>query len=163
MAFASTPLIGIDLNNALADTTAKQLVGMEVVGNDNGLWRYIYAGSNIAQYDCVHIATSGTALPITAALAITAGMIGFAQTALTSGYYGWVQRSGANMRLNVLANCNSSVPLYTTDTAGSLDDATGSASQFQVMGVLITATNSGSASNVPAVAAAPPIIRRPAA
>lgn len=167
MAYNSTPLLGIDLSNAQenggASATALIQVGVEVTGVADGVWRYIYAGSNIAQYDCVHIANSGTANPITAALAIEAGLIGFAQTALTSGYYGWVQRSGTNMRLNVLANCASGVPLYTSDTAGSLDDLTKSTSHYQVQGVLLVATNSGSASNVAAVAAAAPIIRRPAA
>lgn len=167
MAYQSTPLLGVDLGNAQANggasSTAIYQVGVEVVGIDNGVWRYVYAGSAIAAYDCVHIANSGTANPITPALAAEAGLIGFAQTALTSGYYGWVQRSGTNFRLNVLANCASGVPLYTSDTAGSLDDLTKSTSHYQVQGVLVIATNSGSASNVPAVAAAPPIIKRPQA
>jgi hypothetical protein len=69
---------------------------------------------------------------------------------------------GRNIQMAVLADCDSGVPLFTTDTAGYLDDATNTVSQYQVMGSLIIATNSGSASNVAGIAQSFPIIRRAA-
>jgi len=159
MAYNTDGVVGLSLGTSAVDDGIS--LNKEVTGTDGSKWLRIIAGSAIAQYDTVHIASSGTANPITAALAKTAGRIGFAQVAHASGATGWVQICGSGFRLNVGASCLSGVPLYTTDTAGTLDDATVSASQYLVMGVQIVATNSGSASNVAGVAASYPIVRIP--
>jgi len=57
-------------------------------------------------------------------------MVGFAQTAIASSYYGWVALNGV-VKVNLLVSCQPKVPLYTTSTAGSLDDTTVSAGFIQ--------------------------------
>jgi hypothetical protein len=72
------------------------------------------------------------AVPVTTTNAAALGfnMVGFAQTAIASSYYGWVGLNGM-LQVNLLVGCNPKVPLYTTSTAGSLDDTTVSAGFIQ--------------------------------
>lgn len=150
MVFSTDGKIGASLNTAAVDDGFA--LNTLTTGNDGSELVRVIAGSAIAQYDCVHILTSGTAAPITATLAKTAGRVGFAQTALGSGETGWVHLRSSNIRVKVLASCANLVPLYTTDTAGSLDDATASLSHYLIMGVQLTAANSATISAVTAVA-----------
>jgi hypothetical protein len=57
-------------------------------------------------------------------------MVGFAQTAIASSYYGWIGIE-RYVAVNLLISCNPKVPLYTTATAGKLDDTTVSAGFIQ--------------------------------
>ena len=66
----------------------------------------------------------------TNAAALGYSMVGVAQTAITSAYYGWIGLNGL-LRANLLIACNPKVPLYTTGTAGSLDDTTVSSGYIQ--------------------------------
>jgi hypothetical protein len=72
------------------------------------------------------------AVPVTTTNAAALGfnMVGFAQTAITSSYYGWIALNGV-VRVNLLIACQPKVPLYTTATAGKLDDTTVSAGYIQ--------------------------------
>lgn len=156
--------IGIDLTATYASTSAGSTslwpaTPGEVVSTTYG-GRYIFsrAESDIAQYDCVAFGSfsesaTGTP-PVPRAVPITTtniapggvcggGMIGFAQVAITSGNWGWIALNGNNLRVNVLIACNPKVPLYTTATAGKLDDAT--VSSGYVTGVTIN-TSAPSAS-----------------
>ena len=113
-------------------------------------WIYVRAGSAITQYDCVHVDASYDALPVTDTLAKQAGVLAFAQVAAAaSGEYGWVMRTGVPT-VRLAASCADDVPLFTTATAGVLDDATGSASQALILG--LRANGSASAGGVTAVA-----------
>jgi hypothetical protein len=112
-------------------------------------WMYVRAAAAITQYDCVHIDASYDASPITDTLAKQAGRIGFAQVAAAaSGEYGWVMISG-KPTVRLAAACADDVPLFTSATAGVLDDGTGSASQALILGV--RANGSASAGGVTAV------------
>lgn len=143
-------------------TDAKVAVGTTVEGNGNSRWVYVQAQAAITQYDTVRVDSSHNARSITAALASTAGTVAFAQVAFTTSDFGWVMLSGKPV-LRLAASCADDVPLYTTDTAGVLDDATASLSHHQVMGVL--ADGSASAGGVTALTcvASWPVIRRPQA
>lgn len=161
MAYVTTPLIGINTSDVGSNPTAK--VSTQVTDTNDVTWEYVYYGSGASVGQAVYIAASGTATLLTSTNAALAGEIGFVQTASATGQYGWVAVKGRNIQMAVLADCDSGVPLWTTDTAGYLDDATNTVSQYQVMGALIIATNSGSASNVAGIAQSFPIIRRFAA
>lgn len=158
MPFLSNGIIGADLSEE--HSTAQFAVGTMATANDGSEWIYVSAGAAITIYDTVHISQAFAANPITPALAITGGKIGFAQRAFTSAYYGWVMTRG-NPTIRVGNLCQDEVPLYTTDTAGMLDDATASLSQHQVIGVICTDSVSASESTSTAVASFP-VIRRPA-
>lgn len=157
MAFATSGLV-VDL--AGNDSTARVQVGTTVMATDGSKYEYVYAFSAIAQYDAVAILTSGNARPISTAIAVSAKKVGFAQVAITSGYYGWVARSGNNIRVNVAANCGAGAQLYTTATAGTLDDAIVTASMIAgcyALTSISTATNTDVIAGTDAVciAAAP--------
>lgn len=149
MTYTTDGKIGASLDTAAVDDGFK--LGTTATANDGAEMMRVVAASTVAQYMVVHIGSSGTAAPITATLANTAGRIGFAQTALATGETGWVHLRGNNLRINVLASCTALVPLYTTDTAGYLDDATGSLSHNQIQGVMILSNNSATISALPGI------------
>tara|TARA_R110000868_G_scaffold195581_3_gene441247 strand:+ start:543 stop:1037 length:495 start_codon:yes stop_codon:yes gene_type:complete len=164
MAF-STQVIGTTFANTAADDSAKYALGTRSLASDGSEWIYVKSGAAITGYDTVHINSSFVANSITAALAITAGDVGFMAANLscsTSGQYFWAMVRG-NPTLRVLTACQPAVPLYTTDTAGVLDDATASASHYQVMGTMLDTSNVGSTASGIAGVANFPMIRRPAA
>lgn len=126
-------------------------------------WLFVRSGSAITAYDCVHVNASYDANPITDTLALTAGFVGFAQVAYTaSNQYGWVMVSG-QPTIRLAASCADDVPLYTTNTAGVLDDATASASGSQIMSVIANGSASGGGVTAVACTSIMPTVRRPAA
>lgn len=139
--------IGIDLTAIYASTSAGSTSlwpatpGETVITSNNGRYIFARAESDIAQFDCVIFSTfadSASLTPVPRAVPITTtnaaalgySMIGFAQVAITSSYYGWIALSGI-VRVSLLIACQPKVPLYTTATAGKLDDTTVSAGYIQ--------------------------------
>ena len=122
-----TPNVVPDITSS--SSTALVPIGTLVNGTFGSEYMYIIAQSAIAQYDCVAIlnsssaATSVCASPMTTTFGALSPRVGFAQTALAAGAYGWVAIKGSNLRVNVLISCQPAVGLYTTSTPGSLDDA----------------------------------------
>ena len=120
--------IGIDLTATYASTSAGSTSlfpvtpGCRVNTSNNGVYIFVRAESTIAAFDAVITTTNAAALGF--------NMVGFAQTAIASSYYGWVGLNGL-LQVNLLVGCNPKVPLYTTATAGSLDDTTVSAGFIQ--------------------------------
>jgi len=104
--------------------------------HDGKRYRYVLSTDTIAQYDVVAITSAGVASRLTKTLADGGPLIGVAQASLTSGSFGWVQTVGATT-VNCLSTCSSSVALYTSGTAGSLDDS--ATSQVKVAGITILA------------------------
>lgn len=144
-----TPVVTPDLNS-YTDTPRVQL-GLTVVGTDGSWFEYIQAMSAISGYNAVGIDENGKASNLTTALAATVKRVGVAQISIAISCYGWVQRMG-KMSVNVLADCNDFVALYTTTSPGKLDDAT--VSECLVLG-LNTYASTSTASTVSAVGAAP--------
>jgi hypothetical protein len=124
---------------ALDDTspTAKIAKGTKVDLNDGGEAIYVQALSEISTFAAVAIFADQTAQMLTTTNSATTKRVGFAQTSIPSGQYGWVQTSGI-VKVNLAANCDDNVPLYTTATAGVLDDAV--VSQGLILGVTNTVT-----------------------
>lgn len=152
--------IGIDLTAIYASTSAGSSAlwpatpGETVSTTNNGRYIFARAASTVAAYDCVIFSTYGdsaSATPVLGAVPITTtnaaalgyNMIGFAQNAVTSAYYGWFALNGI-VKVNLLVACQPKVPLYTTETAGSLDDTTVSAG-YVVWLVANTSATSASA------------------
>lgn len=111
-------------------TTEDIQVGTVVKTNDGGEAIYVQAASAIAQYNMVVLAVDNTVVNATTAAVTdatgTGKEVAWAQTSIASGSYGWVQKSGRPLG-KVAANCADRVILFTTATAGVLDDATVSA------------------------------------
>ena len=107
-------------------------VGQVVKTTDNGEAVLVQAGSEIAQYNAVifQADSDGTVINLTTAAAAEGTgqkRVGWAQTSIASGNFGWVQTSGRPLG-KAAANCADAVILFTTSTAGVVDDATVSAS-----------------------------------
>lgn len=107
-------------------------------------FRYIYAeaSSAIAVSDVVAITSAGLAAPLTKALADAGNYLGVAQCAVAAGERAWFMTSGS-CNVNVLAGCVGGAKLYTSATAGKLDDD--ATSQTLILGVKTTVTTTPAA------------------
>lgn len=126
-AFITTPSA---FPNLLTTFQAPAPIGLGTVVslNDGGEAIFVQALSELSAFAYCLAYANGTAQMATTALATTAGSTstkrgGWAQTSIPSGFYGWLQISGTPVG-NLAANCDDNAPLYTTSTAGVLDDAT---------------------------------------
>jgi len=148
-------MIGIDLSAVTAGTTtngegAKYTLGTRVSGSDNGEWIYVQAGAEIStttkQPFCLAVDENFQAVKVTKALASAGHMIAFApQQIIADNAFFWAQTRGTNFNIKVGVSCAADVNLWTTATAGVLDDTSG-ASHVAVLGVKIVTAASTSAS-----------------
>ena len=121
--------------------TALAPVGTVVNLSDGGQAVYVKSSlSACSTFAAVVIQEDYTVQMLTTTNAGTAGkQVGFAQTSIATGYYGWVQISG-RPKCMLLVNCDDFVPLYTTATIGQLDDTTVSGAGGMVFGVIAATT-----------------------
>lgn len=99
-------------------------------------WLFVSASTSLTSYQVAAVTSSGYALPITTTLGSSGiNKIGVAQNNISSGSWGWVQILGA-CTLSVLSTCSSKVALFTSGTAGSLDDTT---TTVKIAGITIVA------------------------
>lgn len=161
MAYALDKLGAVISTSQTPTSTADFAVGDMCRGSDGSVWVYVKATTALTQYDVAWVDVSGNAAPVTSTNVLTAGRPAFAQVAFTINYYGWVMLTGP-ATIRAAASCQPSVPLYTTDTAGVVDDATGSLSQSQLIGLVLS--SSASAGGITGVAGFgnSPTVRRPA-
>lgn len=144
----------LGVESSLTPTSTQEFaLGELIEGPDGTCYQYVQAtAASIAQYAAVAITEANRAAELTKALADENHRIGFAQSAFTASYYGWVAVSGVNLRCKLALNCAANVVLYTTGTAGVLDDA--STSQTKILGVaavaaITAATNAAIIANWP--------------
>lgn len=135
-------LAGVSLTTT--DASARYAVNTVVDLSDGGIATYVSATSTISTYNAVIIDGAGGAVPVTTTNSANSKRIAFAQTSIASGYCGWVQTGGRPV-IMLAANCDDNVPLYTTATAGVLDDAVVSG------GLVIGLTSTVTISNATAV------------
>lgn len=124
-------------------------LGDAVETHDNKRFVFVSASTSVTSYQVVAIASDFYVQPATSALASAASRLGVAQNNISAGSWGWVQTRG-NMTVKALSTCSAAVALYTSGTAGSVDDT--SASQVKIGGLVILA-NITDAANTSAVAA----------
>lgn len=105
--------------------------------SDGGHAIYVKALSELSAFAACAVYADGTAQMLTTTIAATCKRVAWAQTSVPSGNFAWLQ-AGGSFRANLLANCAPSVPLYTTGTAGALDDATVSGGGGLIGGVIST-------------------------
>lgn len=114
-----------------------------------GMWVFAKAATALAVGSVVVVDVAYTATLITKALADVGNMVAVCPVIVAAASdYVWVQRSGVVDNMLVLASCAIDVPLYTSATAGSLDDT--STSQTKVIGVKLTTARSGTDGVAPA-------------
>ena len=121
MANSTSSVIGVNLTRV--DDSALFQVGTVVNLSDGGQAMYVHASASaLSTYAAVFIGVDGVATMTTTTLAPENSRVGFAQTSIGTSKYGWVQLGG-QVVVNLAANCADNVPLFTTATAGVLDDA----------------------------------------
>lgn len=157
MTYAVSPLMGIDITATSSLQSGSATVyqpefglGNKASTSDCGEHIYIKAGAAITAGDVVQITmATGSATGVTTLLCdantTTAGqLIGVANTTLASGQHGWACLRGVPYAgINVAASCVKGSPLYTTTTAGQVDDTSSSA--HLIAGIETTATATGAA------------------
>lgn len=113
-------------------------------GEDGTEWVYGQASGAVAQYSCVAIDENFQIAAATGALVQDGHRVGFAQAAFTDNQYGWVACRGSNVNCLVRGNAAADKELWTTASAGVLDDASASG-QRKIKGVLSVAGGGTSA------------------
>lgn len=137
---ATLPTVGPQQNLDL-------VLGDCVNGEDGTEFQFCQASGGITQFDWVGIDENNQAASLTKAMADDGFKIGVAQVTAVDNDGIWIATEGRNLNGNVLASVAADVPLYTSATAGHLDDT--SASQTKIDGVVAVAANAtASATNV---------------
>lgn len=122
MATSASSMIGVNLTRV--DSSAQFPLGTLVNLNDGGQAMYVKStASALSTYAAVSINQDGKATMLTTTTGAASPRVGVAQVSVATSSYGWVVLGGQFL-VNLAAQCASSVPLFTTSTAGVLDDAT---------------------------------------
>ena len=147
MAFITNGTIGRKLTDT--ETTPADTVG-NVVSTTDGQWMFVRAAEAITQYDYVCVDETNHARRGTKGGVDDGHIIATAQNAIAASAYGYVKLTGSDGNVRVRASCAADVPLYTTASAGILDDT--STTQTKVDGIVIVAAQtSASAGNKEAI------------
>ena len=111
-------------------------LGTILDANDGSKYMLVQAGATITKSDCVAITALGTAIAITTELATTGQPIGLAPVAAASAEFFWARVGGrmTGATVRVASGCAASVALYTSATAGVLDDSV-TATEVLVSGI----------------------------
>lgn len=160
MAYATDGTLGVNLTQLVTGTgtsfdRGNQIaLGQRVIASDGSEWVYVHAGAAITQYSWVSIDENWEAVMGTKTLADAGYGVGFAQVAFSDNDFGWVCVNGpGNINVRVLASCAADVQLYTSATAGVLDDT--SASQNLIRGVVLVTAATNTASTRECIAVYP--------
>jgi hypothetical protein len=152
----TTPLLGVSLTETPTTNSGGPFdglpLGTTVKATDGTEYVRVQASGAIAQYDAVGIDENFAAAPLTTAMAGDGWFIGFAQVAFASADYGWVATRGSNINCKVAAACAADVALFTTATAGTLDDAT---TTTKIDGIVAVTAVGTAAGNVEIIATQP--------
>lgn len=154
--FASNGTLGTDFSSTT--TSPEFAVGQTVLATDGGEWVYVKAAEAIDQYHSVAVTAAFLAYKLTNTNAVQDNFYASAQIAFAADAYGWVAKRLIGGYIRVKASCAKNVALYTTATAGELDD-TATSIAFRIDGVQIETTNSaGGAGSKPGIVVFPNII-----
>ncbi len=159
MAYVTGGTAGVSLTKLTAGTTtdgegAEFALGTRVTGTDGSCWVYAQAAAAVTQYSWVAITEDFQMVMGTKSLADAGHQVGFAQVAFSDNDMGWVAvHAPGNITARLLASCAADVQLYTTGTAGALDDT--AASQTAIRGVVAVAAATNTASSREVIAVYP--------
>lgn len=142
-------------------------LGTQVVCTDGSRWIFCDTTTTIAQGYTVAISSTFRVTAVGGTGADTAQpeagavQIGFYQnsTSLTTGQAAWFMIQGVPTVL--VASAGVTVPLYTSDTAGTLTGATNTVSHFQISGITCVVTASGSTASLTSTVANSVSVRKP--
>jgi hypothetical protein len=137
MAIATSGILGVSL--AVPDVTGQIALGTKTNATDGQVCTYVSAGSAITAGQWLGIDENFLAYPLTSAMAKDGWYIAVATTAVAAGSEFWaVGQGGVNAKVG--ASCAADVALYTSATAGVLDD-TATTIYEKIDGVVLVAAN----------------------
>lgn len=125
--------------------TREHALGTVATGTDGTEWVYCISSGAITQFQAVGINEDFDAYSLTTALAAQSDKIGFAQIAFAAGEYGWIATRGTNIKVRTKASAAADAQLWTTASAGVLDDATAAAA-LKIDGIVLVSA-AGTAAN----------------
>ena len=133
-------------------------LGQRVQTNDGKMFVYAKNASSNAIYSLVNVDANFAITGLTTATSGASEIVGILPVAIASDEYGWVQIYGRT-KLRVLGSCVKTITLWSTTTAGAVDDAT--ASNYQIQNINLLSTNpSSTATALSAFIAHPGVLRR---
>jgi hypothetical protein len=120
-------------------------LGTTVKTNDGGEAVFCQALSAIGQYNAVvissgHVASNLTTTNVAAGDGGISKQVGWSQTSIAISAFGWIHTAGRPIG-EVAANCANQAILFTTATAGVVDDATISAALIAGVVMKVGATS----------------------
>lgn len=134
---------GIDVSQTYTITSttpeypaAPFLTGEHTLGSNDTEWVFVQASAAITQYAAVSIDAFFNVVPLTTTLANNLYAVGFAQTAIASGAYGWVAIRGQNLSFLSKGLVAKLAALYTSSSAGILTNTTTSGAK--ITGAIVT-------------------------
>lgn len=139
----TSALAGANLSSS-DGTTARFRLGTRALGAYGTEWVYCIASGAITAYQLVGINEDYDAFPMTSALSVQSDMLGFAQYAIASSAYAWIPVRGANIKVRTKASAVADTQLWTTASAGVVDDAT-AAGALKIDGVVLVSSASTAA------------------
>jgi hypothetical protein len=143
----TTGIIGVDLDAVSTDLV--WTLGQIECASDGTEYMYVRADEALTQYSIVKIDDDHECSELTTAISGSEPTrCGVAQVAFADLEYGWVAISGS-FSVRVLASCGADVKLYTTTTAGALDDT----ATDLVQGLKLTTANGTATAAVAAYSA----------
>lgn len=138
---AITPIAGFAALKT-PSTTQEFALGTRVFANGTE-FQYVKSGEAISQYMSVAIDEDYLAKKLTLALCDAKHKWGAAQVAFSASLqYGWVAVAGSNFNILVKLSCAADAALFTTSSAGVLDDTSTSG---VLLGVTIVTSATSSA------------------
>ena len=118
-------LIGIaGADTTETSTTQEHQLGLTAPGNDGNPYVYVQADEALAAYAACRFLEDGGAdeLTTTNSGSVPTTVV-VPQVAIASSSYGWAVKSGMSFSVLAAASCAADVKVYTTATAGVIDDA----------------------------------------
>jgi hypothetical protein len=150
MAYVLDGTIGVDVTATVAGSGSSSdqgnqfALGKCVKMNDGTEYMYVHAAEAVSQYDWVGVDEDFEASKLTKGMVDDGYYIGIAQVAASDNDFFWIAIRG-EVTGAVLGSCAADVPLYSSGTAGSVDDTSGS--QTKIDGAVATAANGTSAAS----------------
>lgn len=117
----------IHVGERYTETSTTKLFTLGAIAWDDAgnAWQYVQCNSStaVAVYDAVKVDDDFTIASLTTTISGSEPTaVGVAQIAFATSEYGWVLRMGKGT-VNAAASCAQDVKLYTTGTAGVVDDS----------------------------------------
>lgn len=141
------PTVKTYAGTSTAGKNAPHRLGQIEAASDGNTYIFVQATEALTINSALFITAAHQASMLTKAVAAAdTGRIGFNQVAFAQYDFGWAVIGGSSFRVRFADACAKNVQLYTTDTAGVLDDLTVSTSQYLVAGLSFWTVSGNTAS-----------------